>query len=106
MHTVPRCAGVVVVQVPKLTVGQHFPNLEMLTTLLPRKHKDLRSVGEKPQIEVLELEGGGAKEEEEEEEFDWEVEQTFPESAEVVAPCTAHQGWVDVLCIPYRTARS
>ena len=78
----------------KLNQGEHFPSLEMLTTLLPQKRKELRGLGEKPKIEVLEPgatggggageEGGVASKEEEEEEFDWEVEQDFSREAEKV----------------------
>ncbi len=74
-------------QLAKWTQGEHFPGLDMLTTLLPSKPRDLRRVGEKPLLEEL---GGGAREElegkeggarEEEEEFNWEVEQNFPSEA-------------------------
>lgn len=79
-------------QLPKHNHGEHFADLEMLTTLLPRKKKDLKSLGKKPLIEVLEQGGacgegvgpvGGA--EEEEEEFDWQVEQTLPSAEKVHA---------------------
>lgn len=66
-------AGTVVVQVTKLNRGEDFPSLDMLTTLLPRRQRrDLRKVGEKPMIEVLESgsvdkeEMGGARVREEE----------------------------------------
>lgn len=84
------------VRVSKRNYGEHFPDLEMLTTLLPRKQKDLKKIGEKPLIEVLEPVGGASgegrgligengQEEGEEEEFDWEVEQTFPSEANEVS---------------------
>ena len=70
--------------------GEHFANLEMLTTLLPRRQKDLRRVGENPGIEVVaETHGacsvdreGGASHEEVEEEFDWRIEQSLPSEKE------------------------
>ena len=47
-------------QASKCHHGEHFANLEMLTTLLPHnKTKDLRTVGKKPLIEVVEPEGEG-----------------------------------------------
>lgn len=77
--------GTVLVEIGKQCPGEHFPNLEMLTTLLPCKHKQLpKDLGAKPHIEVVGSSGGGAPEEEEEEEFDWEVEQSFPEGGEKV----------------------
>lgn len=80
--------GTLTVHLSKLNHGEHFANLEMLTTLLPSKRKDLKTLGEKPSIEVLEpgTDGaavGGASEEEEEE-FDWEVEQNCPSDPDSV----------------------
>lgn len=102
-------AGTVVVQVTKLNRGDHFPSLDMLTTLLPhkqRRSKDLRKVGEKPMIEVLESgavdkEGMGGpsdgreltneeerrkQESREEEDWDWKVDQNSSTEAEVRFP--------------------
>lgn len=82
----------------KLSRGEVFPNLDMLTTLLPcRQRKDLRRLGEKPGIEVLESgmvkgegaggdpegEEGRAKEDDVEEDIDWGVDQNFSSKAEV-----------------------
>lgn len=40
--------------VPKKKKGEHFINLDMLTTLLAQRKKvDLRTVGKKPIIEIL-----------------------------------------------------
>lgn len=56
--------------------------------MLPRRKRDLKALGKKPLIQVLEPAAAGAEgeglrhkggEEEEEEDFDWEVEQTLPE---------------------------
>ncbi len=75
------CAGTMTIRVLKRHHGEHFPNLEMLTTLLPRKGKALSQVGVKPGIEVVEPQacsGEGGVAGEEGEEFDWRVEQRFP----------------------------
>jgi hypothetical protein len=53
-------AGIVEVHVGKLNKGEDFPSLDMLTTLLPSK--DLRKVGERPLIEVLDPDVGKEKE--------------------------------------------
>ena len=46
--------GSFVVQIPKRNEGEHFTNLGMLTTLFANKRQvDLRSVGAKPTIEVI-----------------------------------------------------
>lgn len=84
--------GTVVVQATKLNLGEEFIDLEMLTTLLPCKQKDLRKIGERPMIEVLEpgadavvdVEDGG-------EEFDTEMDQSFePEKVKVLGSSDAH----------------
>lgn len=93
MHVYLPYAGNVTVLVSKSNHGEHFPNLEMLTTLLPHQKKDLKELGKKPLIEVLEPEGAcgegavavGGVEEEEEEEFDWQIQQTLPDKVFVVA---------------------
>lgn len=75
------------VELPKSNHGEHFANLEMLTTLLPKKSTttDLKRVGCKPLIEMVGDEGVGlGAGEEEEEEFDWHVEQNFPTEADKV----------------------
>lgn len=70
-----------VVQLPKHEHGQHFSDLGMLTTLLPRKPANVQQAGVQPLIEVVEgvdtADPAGA-EKEEDEEFDWRVEQTIP----------------------------
>ena len=101
-HGVTRpVAGTVVVQVGKLNRGEEFPNLDMLTTLLPcRQRKDLRRLGEKLRIEELESGvgvGGGAEgeegeatEEDTEEDLDWGVDQNFSSEAEVKPQTFSH----------------
>ena len=46
--------GTMTIRVLKRNHGEQFANLEMLTTLLPRKQTELRKVGERPGIEVVE----------------------------------------------------
>ena len=78
-------SGTMTIRVLKRNHGEQFANLEMLTTLLPRKQTELRKVGEKPSIEVVEPGASAAEGEgqvggtsEEGEEFDWGMEQSFP----------------------------
>ena len=81
--------GIVLIHLPKKEKGQFFPNLGMLTTLLPRKPSNEKKSGGvvHPVMEVLEgkdhQEGVSTPssllrlQELEEEAFDWQVEQTI-----------------------------
>ena len=71
------------IHLPKRDKGQFFPNLGMLTTLLPRKPSSGSGAVVQPVMEVLGQEnratpGHPAGEEEEEEVYDWRVEQAIP----------------------------
>ncbi|XP_045931713.1 protein SHQ1 homolog [Micropterus dolomieu] len=74
--------GLFTLRVPKETAGEHFEELQMLTSLLAPKG----SRSAKPLIEDLSAgcsENVGEDEDEDEEEFDWQVEQeVFKESTE------------------------
>nr|XP_045600803.1 protein SHQ1 homolog isoform X2 [Procambarus clarkii] len=78
-------SGAFVVVCEKETPGEHFSNLDMLTTLLtPHGATGVN----KPLIEVVGDDGGDGDDEEEEEgddEFNWIYEQTLPEDNPVTA---------------------
>ncbi|XP_065183203.1 protein SHQ1 homolog [Sycon ciliatum] len=79
--------GEVLVQLSKVTKGEHFDGLDMLTTLLVKSKRNEKPVMGHSLIQVMDdgddaAEGAAEGEEEEEEEDDWEVEQElFDESA-------------------------
>lgn len=68
------------VRIPKLTPGEHFANLEMLTTLLPCRPKNWKKIGCRPLIEGAGPVGdaGEGVWPDDGEEFDWKVEQRLP----------------------------
>ncbi|EDO45342.1 predicted protein, partial [Nematostella vectensis] len=74
--------GTFTVKIPKLNVGQEFPDLDMITTLLAPKNKLPAPAG--PMIEAAsfnsdEIGGGGdADDGDDSSDFDWEIEQVFP----------------------------
>ncbi|XP_070758501.1 protein SHQ1 homolog [Enoplosus armatus] len=73
--------GLFTLRVPKETAGEHFKELQMLTSLLAPKG----SRSAKPLVEDVSAEGysESAGEDEDEEEFDWQVEQeVYKESSE------------------------
>ena len=80
LQKTPLPVGTLSVQLPKREHGQIFTNLGMLTTLLPRKLKDVQRAGVQPLIEVV-GDGDGAAEvarTQGDEKFDWRMEQTVP----------------------------
>lgn len=83
--------GVFTINVPKKTPGEHFPDLDMLTTLLAKKTeklvKSIEVVGEmENNRDCVESEEADAvvEEEEEEEELDWEVNQELYEPPNIL----------------------
>ncbi len=77
--------GNISIHLPKNEKGQFFPNLGMLTTLLPKKPS--KGVIQ-PIVEVLDQEKVGSLEDEnheDDEELDWSMEQVLP-SQQVSCP--------------------
>ena len=89
--------GAFVVYAPKLTQGEEFPDLDMVTKLLtqPKKMPDIRQITGSPGISVigesspaLHTQGGASGDEIGD--IDWTLEQTLPAPVDVVAltgPC-------------------
>ncbi|KAK7083808.1 Hsp90 cochaperone shq1, partial [Halocaridina rubra] len=74
--------GAFVIICKKETPGQHFPNLDMLTTLLAPQG----ALGvNKPLIEVLDGQNKESGDEDDNEDFDWSYQQTLPEETIVTA---------------------
>ena len=93
-------SGTFVVYAPKLTHGQEFPDLDMVTKLLtqPKKLPDVRKVAGSPEISVIEEcspSSSPTQEDTTREELDWTFEQTLPDTVDIVTLAGPCYGFAD-----------
>ena len=91
--------GTFVVYAPKLTQGQEFPDLDMVTKLLtqPKKLPDIKQIVSCPSISVIEecLPSVSPTQEDRIDEVDWTLEQTVPDTADLVMLTGPRYGFAD-----------